>query len=70
MFTKLMKWFSITLLVSGLSWGSSADFRISMEIVVCVAAMVVVTQAFRIGKHFWRAPGLSPSRCYLIPSRP
>jgi hypothetical protein len=53
MFTKLMKWFSITALVSGLCWGSHAGFRIGMEMVVCVAALVVVIQAFRTGKYFW-----------------
>lgn len=53
MFTKLMKWFSITALVSGLFWGSYAGFRVGMEMIVCVAALVVVTQAFRTGKYFW-----------------
>jgi hypothetical protein len=47
-----MKWLSITLLVVGLLWGSSAGFRAGMEMGVCVAALVVVTQAFRTGKHF------------------
>ena len=37
MFTKLMKWFSITALVLGLFWGSSAGFRIGVEMVVFVA---------------------------------
>ena len=53
MFTKLMKWFSITVLVLGLYWGSSAAFRITMELVVFVAALVVTAQALRTGKHFW-----------------
>jgi len=53
MFTKLMKWFSITALALGLFWGSSAAFRIIEELVVFVAALVVTAQAFRTGKHFW-----------------
>jgi len=53
MFTKIMKWFSVTALVLGLFLGSSAGFRIMLEFVVCVAALVVGAQAFRMGKYFW-----------------
>jgi hypothetical protein len=53
MFTKLVKWFSITALVLGLFWGSSAGFRIGVEMVVFVAALVVTAHAFRTGKFFW-----------------
>jgi len=53
MFTKIMKWFSVTALVLDLFLGSSAGYRIAMAMVVCVAALVVVTQAFRTGKYFW-----------------
>ena len=48
-----MKWFSITALVLGLFWGSSAGFRIGVEMVVFVAALVVTAQAFRTGRNFW-----------------
>jgi hypothetical protein len=53
MFTKIMKWLSIITLVLGLLLGSSAGFRIAVEMVVCVAALVVITQAFLTGKYFW-----------------
>jgi hypothetical protein len=69
-FTKLTKWFSITALVLGLFSGSSAGFRIGMEMVVCVAALAVLTQACRTGESIWGGAGLSPLRCYLIPPRP
>ena len=55
MFTQIIKGLAASALVLGLLWGSSAGFRIAMEMVVCVAALVVVTQAFRIGKYFWGA---------------
>ena len=53
MFTKLMKWFSVTALVLGLFWGSSAGFRIGMEMIVCVAALAVAAQAFHSGEYLW-----------------
>ena len=69
MFPRIIKWFSATAMVLCSFLGSSAGFRISMETVACVAALAIVTQAFRSGRYFW-GPGLSPSPCYLIPSRP
>lgn len=53
MFTKFMKWLSIMALFVGALLNSSAGYRIGLEMVVCVAALVVVAQAFRIGKYFW-----------------
>jgi hypothetical protein len=53
MFTKLMKWLSIMALLLGAFLTSSASFRVGLEMLVCVAALVVATQAFRIGKYFW-----------------
>ena len=53
MFTKLIKWLSISALLLGGFLSSSATYRIGLEMVVCVAALVVVVQAFRIGGYFW-----------------
>ena len=53
MFTKLMKWLSIIALLLGVFLMSSVSYRIGMEMIVCVAAVVVVAQAFRIRKYFW-----------------
>ena len=53
MFTKLMKWLSIMALLLGTFLTSSASFRVTLEMEVCVAALVVAAQAFRIGKYFW-----------------
>jgi hypothetical protein len=53
MFTKLMKCVSILALLVGVFLTSSAGFRIGLEMVVCVAGLVVAAQAFRIGKYFW-----------------
>jgi len=53
MFTKLTKWLSIMALLLGAFLTSSAPYRIGLEMVVCVAALVVVVQAFRIGRYFW-----------------
>jgi hypothetical protein len=53
MVTRFMKWLSIGVLLTGLLIRSSASFRIALELVVCVAALVVLAQAFRTGKHVW-----------------
>ena len=53
MLTKLMKCFSILALLLGVFLTSSADFRVGLEMVVCVAGLVVAAQAFRIGSYFW-----------------
>lgn len=53
MFTRFMKWLSIGGLFVGALLGSSAGYRIILELVVCVAALMVVAQAFRMGKYFW-----------------
>ena len=53
MFTKLTKWLSIMALLVGAFLTSSAIYRIGLEMVVCVAALVVVVQAVRIGRYFW-----------------
>jgi hypothetical protein len=58
MHTKIMKWLSIAALLLmglGLPVGS---YRVVLEIVVCVTALLVVTQAVRAGKYFW-ATGFS-----------
>jgi hypothetical protein len=53
MFTRIVKWVSILALLLGLVLSSSAGFRIALQIEVCVAALVVVVQAMRIGKYAW-----------------
>jgi hypothetical protein len=55
MATKFMKWLSIVALLLGLLMRSSASYRIVLELVVCVAALAVVAQAFRTGKYLWGA---------------
>ena len=53
MFTKLTKWLSIVALLLGAFLTSSVSYRICLEMVVCLSALVVMVQAFRIGKYFW-----------------
>lgn len=55
MITKFMKWLSIGALLLGLLLRSSGTYRIVLELVVCVAALAVVAQAFRSGKYLWGA---------------
>jgi hypothetical protein len=55
MVTSFMKWLSIAALLLGLLMRSSASYQIVLDLVVCVAALVVVAQAFRTGKYLWGA---------------
>ena len=53
MSSSILKWFSIVALLLGLFLSSSAGYRIALELVVCVAAIVVVVQAVRLRKYMW-----------------
>ena len=69
MHTKLMKWLSVAaLLLAGLGLPLGSN-RIVLEIVVCVSALVVVTQAIRAGKYLW-AVGFSAIAVLFNPMVP
>jgi hypothetical protein len=70
-----MKWLSIVVLLAGLLMRSSTSYRITLELVVCVAALAVVAQAFRTGKYLWSvgfvsiAVLLNPVAPFTFPGR-
>jgi Family of unknown function (DUF6804) len=53
MFTKIMKWVSVAVLLLAVFWRSSASFQLVLESVVCVTAILVFMQAVRTGKYLW-----------------
>jgi hypothetical protein len=53
MFTKIMKWVSIAALLLAVLWRPTASYQVLLEILVCVSALLVVTQAVGAGKYFW-----------------
>jgi hypothetical protein len=54
MLTKIMKWVSITaLFLEGLRL--TASYQVLLEFVVCVSAILVVTQAVGESKYLWAA---------------
>ncbi len=55
MFTKIMKWVSIAVLLLAAVWLPSAGSQVLLELVICVSALLVVRQAFRVGKYAWAA---------------
>ncbi len=55
MFTKIMKWVSIAVLLLAVLRLPTASYQVLLGIVVCVSALLVVTQAVRVGKYFWAA---------------
>jgi uncharacterized protein DUF6804 len=55
MFTKIMKWVSIAVLLLGALRLPSAGSQVLLELVICVSALLVVRQAFRVGKYAWAA---------------
>ena len=50
MLTKIMKWVSVTALLGALLWRPSAGYALTLQFVVCAAAILVVVQSFQIGK--------------------
>ncbi|MBI4166374.1 MAG: hypothetical protein HY508_11635 [Acidobacteria bacterium] len=59
MTSRFMKWLSIMALLLGLMLRSSSNFRMVLELLVCVTALTAVIQAFRAGKHLWGGVFLS-----------
>jgi len=58
--TKIMKWVSIAaLLLAVVFWNYAADYQLALNVVVCMAAAVVVAQAVQIKKYAWAAGFLS-----------
>jgi hypothetical protein len=56
MHARVMKWFTIaTLLVTVLFWRFARDFRLELDLVVCVAAGIVMAQAYRAKRYSWVA---------------
>jgi hypothetical protein len=53
MFTRIMKWFSVTALLLGLLLSASPSYRIVLEMAVCVASIVVLVQAMRLRRYMW-----------------
>ena len=50
MFTKVMKWVSITALLLVVTWRPSANYQIPLDLVVCAGAIMMVLASFFI-KH-------------------
>jgi hypothetical protein len=56
MHARVMKWFTIaTLMLTVLFWESARGFRLELDLVVCVAAAIVVAQAYEAKKYVWVA---------------
>lgn len=53
MFTKMMKWLSIAVLLPAAFWGSSENYLPLLQFVVCGGALFVAWEAFRSAKHLW-----------------
>jgi hypothetical protein len=53
--TLIMKWFSVVSLLLAAFWRTSLNFQLFLEIMICVAAVLVVVQAVRARKYWWVA---------------
>jgi hypothetical protein len=55
-YIQVMKWVSIAaLLGTVLFWNSGANYQLELNLVVCIAAVVVLVQAFQLKKYRWTA---------------
>jgi hypothetical protein len=55
MLTKIMKWVCIAALLVAVIWGSSVNYQILLEFLVCAGALLLVLGAWRMGKYSWAA---------------
>jgi hypothetical protein len=55
MHTKIMKWVAIVALLLAVLRFPIGSHRVALDIVVCVSALLVVTQAIHAGKYVWAA---------------
>jgi hypothetical protein len=53
MLTRIMKWFSIAVLLAAAFWRPSEGYGVLFQFVVSVGAILVVVQAVRARKYFW-----------------
>jgi len=54
-FTKSFVWMAIAALVLGLFWRTSLNYRLVVDIVVCLAAVLAFIVARRERRYFWAA---------------
>jgi hypothetical protein len=55
MYMKSISWISVVTLAAGVFLASSANYRIALEFVVCLAAASIIVQALRARKYEWAA---------------
>ena len=55
MLTKIMTWVSIAALLLAVLRLPTASYRVLLEFVVCLSALLVVSQGVRSGKYLWAA---------------
>lgn len=53
MLTNAMKWVSITMLILELFWPPFRNRPLALEVLICVGALLVVTEAWRVQKPLW-----------------
>ena len=54
MLVKTMKWGAVVgLLLAAISWNAGANYRLLLDLVVAVGAIVVLRQAVRAKQYFW-----------------
>jgi hypothetical protein len=67
---KTMKWGSIVgLLLAAISWHAGANYRLLLDLVVCVGVIMVVRQAVRAKQYLW-ASGIVGMALLLNPIVP
>ncbi len=55
MFTTIMKWVSIAVLLLAALSLPTGSYQVLFEVVVCLSGLLAATQAVRAGKYFWAA---------------
>lgn len=53
MITKVMKWISVAGLLLAVVWRPSENYKLILQFVVCVSALLVVWGAYSSAKYLW-----------------
>ena len=67
--TKTMQWLSIAALLPAVFWGSSGNYLLLLQCVVCAGALLVAWEAYRSAKQLW-AVGFGAIAALFNPLQP
>jgi hypothetical protein len=69
MLTRIMKWFSVTILIPALFWNPNEGYIVAMQLIVTASCALIAWQGFRAHRELWAA-GFVVIACLFNPFQP